>query len=103
EGRDGDLQVAPVDFGDLAHQQEPDHDKGGGGRLLGDDLHQRREEQRDQEQQTGDHAGQAGAGTLADSGGRLDVGGVGGGGGGPAGGRGEAVDQQHPAHSGQAP
>src|SRR4029434_2715090 len=100
EGRDADIGVAPVDVADLAHQQEPDHDEGRGGRLLGDDLHQRGEEQRDQEQQAGDHAGQASAGALADPGGRLDVGGVGGGGGGPAGGGGDGGEQPHPGAPG---
>ena len=44
----------------------------------------------------GDHAGQAGAGALADARGGLDVGGVAGDAGRATGGRGERVDDQDP-------
>src|SRR6266542_1244003 len=93
EGRQGEVDVAPGDVAHLHHQQEADHHQHRRGGLVGDDLDQRGEEQRDHEQQRGHHAGKPGAGALADPGRRLDVGGVGRAGGGPAGRRGTVRPQ----------
>ena len=76
EGRDGDLEVVPVDVGDLLHHQEADEDEGRSGRLVRHDRDQRREEGRQEEEDTGDDGRQTGARTLTDTRARLDEHGV---------------------------
>ena len=55
----------------LAHHQEPNNHQGGGDRLKGNDRHQRRGDNRHQEQHTGDDIRQTRAGTLTNTGCRL--------------------------------
>ena len=62
---------------DLLHHQEADQHEGRHGRLGGDRLHQRREQDGDQEENAGDDRGQAGSRPLSHARGGLDVGGVG--------------------------
>ncbi len=94
ERRDGDLDVLPVDSRDLLHHQEADQHECGDGRLARDDVHHWGDEHREQEQQAGDHAGEASASPLADTRSRLDVAGVAGHAGRTTGGRRHRVDHQ---------
>src|SRR3546814_4024826 len=66
-----------VDIRDLLHHQEPDQDERRYGGLGRDGGHERREDRGDQEEQAGHDRGEAGACSLAHTGGRLYVGGVG--------------------------
>src|SRR5512139_3567411 len=76
EGRDRDLDVVPLDVLHLLHHQEAHEHERGHRRLVGDDLDDRREDRREQEEHTGHDARQTRARPLPDTRGGLDVGGV---------------------------
>ena len=96
EGRDRDLQVLPIDLLDLLHHEEADEHERGGGRLVGHDCDEGRQEGREQEEHARDDRGQTGAGPLADTGGRLDVARVGADRSSTTGRGGERVDDEDP-------
>ena len=60
----------------LGHHEEADEHEGRGSGLGRDQFDKRSQEGREQEEDTGDHGGQAGARALSDARGGLDVGGV---------------------------
>ena len=78
EGRDGNFQVSPVNLSHLGHHQETNDHQSRRGRLVGNHTYQRGNEHRQEEQAAGNHTGQTSTGTFTNTGGGLNIRGVGG-------------------------